>query len=445
MWIGIDDTDSRNAGCTTYIAFRIVSTFADRVSSLPRLVRLNPNLKYKTRGNGALSVRISSMTGGEKTVVGRFDRNEISLNLQNDDTYPDFPEIDDKSMMEKVREIVEEYYEKNQPNTNPGIVISSKKFDADIYRRALENDIPMDYIEEILKRTDSIYHKIGNGRGIIGATSSIAWDRKRTTYELLNYKYPKAEYVDDEVKTIIGKIAESYESTFNNMELEDGKICLFPKDRTPVIYGIRGLVFDDLIQIQEEINSRFPDFERNYMIFATNQGTDDHIIKLDYGMEPRELASYEITGFINELPFRKEGGHLFFGVKAGDINIRAAAFEPSKGFRDELDKLEIGDQVKLFGSYSRGTIKIEKLELIHPATIYERRAPLCSKCGSRTVNIGSLKYRCTKCSNTMEPEYVKNDDKRKALKLEPPAYARRHLSMPWKLEGASFRSNEYEV
>ena len=444
MWIGIDDTDSRNAGCTTYIAFRIVSTFADKVISLPRLVRLNPNLKYKTRGNGALSIRIGNRTEETKTVIGKSDGKKISLGLQNNEMEPDFPKTYDNSMIEQVVGIVEEYYEKNQTNTNPGIVFSNKKFDTDIYRNALERDIPMDYIEEILKKTDSIYRKIGSGRGIIGAVSSIAWDRNRTTYELLNYKYPRGGYVDDMVKTTIGKIAESYDSTFNNMEMKEGKVCLFPKDRTPVIYGIRGLVFDDLIQIQEEINSRFPDFDRNYMIFATNQGTDDHILRLESGMELRELSSYEITGYVNELPLRKEGGHLFFGIKYGVTDIKAVAFEPSKGFRDELEKLEIGDRVRLFGSYAKGTIKIEKLELIHPSIIYERRTPLCSRCGSRTSNIGSLKYRCIKCGNVMDPEYVKTNYQRMTMKLEPPAYARRHLSMPWKLENASFRSNEYE-
>ena len=128
MWIGIDDTDSRNAGCTTYIAFRIVSAFADRVISLPRLVRLNPNLKYKTRGNGALSIRIGNRNQETKTVVGKFDGKKILLSLQNNEIEPVFPKSYDNSMIEQVVGIVEEYYEKNQTNTNPGIVFSNKKF-----------------------------------------------------------------------------------------------------------------------------------------------------------------------------------------------------------------------------------------------------------------------------------------------------------------------------
>ena len=53
--IGIDDTDSKLGMCTTYLA----AVLAERLSGFgivdyPRLFRLNPNIKYKTRGNAAL-------------------------------------------------------------------------------------------------------------------------------------------------------------------------------------------------------------------------------------------------------------------------------------------------------------------------------------------------------------------------------------------------------
>src|SRR3989442_1574280 len=57
--IGIDDTDSDKGGCTTYTATVLFQELIERgfkPSDFPWLVRLNPNIPWKTRGNGALAV-----------------------------------------------------------------------------------------------------------------------------------------------------------------------------------------------------------------------------------------------------------------------------------------------------------------------------------------------------------------------------------------------------
>ncbi|MGH9987928.1 MAG: tRNA(Ile)(2)-agmatinylcytidine synthase, partial [Nitrososphaeraceae archaeon] len=59
--IGLDDTDSTRGKCTTHAAYRItdyllnhkISEFVD----YPLLIRLNPNIPWKTRGNGAVCLR----------------------------------------------------------------------------------------------------------------------------------------------------------------------------------------------------------------------------------------------------------------------------------------------------------------------------------------------------------------------------------------------------
>ncbi len=60
--IGIDDTDSRLAGCTTYTAallFQELASGGFKPLDFPWLVRLNPNVPWKTRGNGALSLHFA--------------------------------------------------------------------------------------------------------------------------------------------------------------------------------------------------------------------------------------------------------------------------------------------------------------------------------------------------------------------------------------------------
>ncbi|MCJ7718972.1 DNA-binding protein, partial [Candidatus Bathyarchaeota archaeon] len=61
MHIGFDDTDSLSRGCTTYVAALLVEKLLHlktRFIDYPNLVRLNPNVPWKTRGNGALCLRI---------------------------------------------------------------------------------------------------------------------------------------------------------------------------------------------------------------------------------------------------------------------------------------------------------------------------------------------------------------------------------------------------
>ena len=61
LHIGIDDTDSTTRGCTTYVAALLVEKLLKLHASFidyPNLIRLNPNVPWKTRGNGALCLRI---------------------------------------------------------------------------------------------------------------------------------------------------------------------------------------------------------------------------------------------------------------------------------------------------------------------------------------------------------------------------------------------------
>src|SRR5258708_4529979 len=64
MLLAVDSTDSRLGGCTTHAALAIwrrLSRFD--VVGAPRLVRLNPNVPFKTRGNGALCLELGHGRG----------------------------------------------------------------------------------------------------------------------------------------------------------------------------------------------------------------------------------------------------------------------------------------------------------------------------------------------------------------------------------------------
>jgi len=60
--VGIDDTDSSRGYCTTYLAYRIAADLRPDLAVLPypSLVRLNPNIPFKTRGNAAVCLHLEA-------------------------------------------------------------------------------------------------------------------------------------------------------------------------------------------------------------------------------------------------------------------------------------------------------------------------------------------------------------------------------------------------
>src|SRR2546428_313552 len=77
LWIGIDDTDGLQGMCTTFLATEIVRDLTRDFDLIgyPRLVRLNPNIPWKTRGNGAVGIRIGEGEGPGSivgSIAGRF-------------------------------------------------------------------------------------------------------------------------------------------------------------------------------------------------------------------------------------------------------------------------------------------------------------------------------------------------------------------------------------
>src|SRR2546426_8657431 len=71
LYLGVDDTDSLRGMCTTFLATELVRALPGLdLIGFPRLVRLNPNIPWKTRGNGAVCLRLgrghgAPVQGGE--------------------------------------------------------------------------------------------------------------------------------------------------------------------------------------------------------------------------------------------------------------------------------------------------------------------------------------------------------------------------------------------
>jgi tRNA(Ile2)-agmatinylcytidine synthase len=400
LYVGIDDTDSKLGMCTTYLA-AVLAGRLERfgLHGYPRLVRLNPNIKYKTRGNAALCI-----------VLERGPADEVE---------------------EIAVRAVEEYACFGDENTNPGIVIHEGVVPEEVREFALRvvRDV-VDIPEALLlaKKHGMRVRRFKNGRGVIGALASIGLDLYDHTYELLAYRMPenyeKPRWLDRE--SVYRMDAATYPDTWDNVDLHNKVIVFSPHTPDPVLYGIRGNSPEVLLKAQQMLVTE--PVERS-QIFITNQGTDMHLMEADISVA-RDDRSYILRGFVVEEPRAIEGGHVFFGIVQAGACVKCAAFEPTKNFREIIKQLIKGDEVRAFGSLKNDTMNLEKLEVVKLAELVKTIPPRCPICGKSMESIGKDKgYRCRKCGTKKAlPVYEKVDRDLEPGLYEVPPSARRHLA-----------------
>lgn len=410
MYIGIDDTDSKDGMCTTYICSVIIDElkyFGFDTVSYPRLIRLNPFARFKTRGNGALSFK---------------------LNLKSED--------DIQKVKEIVLKKVEELSELEDERTNPGVVFYCGKSTDELKSFSLEairNIISIEDAEKFACKIGAEFFKFKKGRGIIGALAAIGCPNTDKTYELLAYRMPQnyGEKRQINYESVFRMNKTTYPETFDNVDSTHGYIAIEPHTPCPILYGIRGespeavLNAHSMVKVYEPIEK--------IAIFETNQHTDMHLVKAGKISDLEQFKCYIIEGSLKDLPYTREGGHVIFILEDESGEIPCAAYEPTKEFRDTVRKLAPGDKVRVYGGIGeKGTLNIEKFELLELAKIYETKNPLC-ECGKRMKSAGSGKgYKC-KCGMKLRDGAkdiveVKRDIEKGFYEVPPSA--RRHLSKP---------------
>ena len=346
-----------------------------------------------------------------------------------------YKEADIKKIRKLLESIVNKYARFEDTNTNPGFVILQDQPSFDIYEQTVKEIVKIKDIERLLKSLDAVYRGYKNCRGIIGATAAIAWSPlKDKTYELIAYREKKKwgtkRTVDaDSVK----KVDKTCPSTFDNYDYRNKHNRLVPSSPCPVLYGIRGDDEKELINASNLIKSEKVDC---WMIFETNQGTDDHLLNRNIS-DVKPYQSVIIDGTVETNPHTIKGGHVFFTIKDSTGKIDCAAYEPTKEFRRVIRELCVGDIVEVYGGVRKKplTVNIEKIKIKHLAKQVEKiENPICSKCGKHMKSKGKNQgYKCIICGKTSKKPLIK--EKKRAIKTgfyEVPVCARRHLSKPLK-------------
>lgn len=427
VYVSFDDTDSNQGLCTTFLATEIIKEVEELdLIGYPRLVRLNPAVPWKTRGNGSLSLRFGH-GAGRKTKIGNISGRDIFCFERQLPKEPDADEL--------LQRIVPILKKNRHYSSDSGIVVSEKKPSQSYYWKGVRQIVEKSDIEEELDRIGALRCSFGDGRGIIGSTCGMAWRPRDSTYELITYR-PKDRWGTDRLfeTESIREMDCTFPSTFNSWEERFRKVAMVPGTPCPVMYGLRGDSVEDLPKASRLI--RTEPLERSF-IFLTNQGTDDHIIFHPRALEP--MSAYYIEGTVvsrRHLP----GGHVVIGLETMYGTVECTAYEPSKEFRSAFEWLAFGDRIGVMGELRTEprTINIEKMKVVQTVREIEKVSnPLCMACGRTMESVGKGKgYRCRRCGTSSKAPLTK-ENVRWILPgwYEPPASARRHLSKPLKRMG----------
>jgi len=409
LHIGIDDTDSPDGMCTTFLASQIINKLEDNGIELldyPRLIRLNPFARFKTRGNGG-----------------------VSFKIKNDDNAGLAKQI--------VLEEVEKLSMFDCDNTNPGIIFYEGEITEDMVDyafRAIYEFITIEEAEKFAKSVGCEIHKFKKGRGIIGSIAAISLPLEDYTFELLTYRAPENYGTKRQIDydSVYEMDRQTFPDTFENIDYGENYIAIEPKTPCPVLYGIRSNNVEALITAKDIVKVSEPIVD--YCIYKTNQHTDMHIQKTQDIASMKQFGCYEVTGEVKNKPKVIDGGHMFFYIQDESGEIECGAYEPTKDFRQTVSHLRPGDVIRVFGGIGeQNTFNIEKFQVLKLNDV-EYKNPVC-ECGKRMTSAGKNKgFKCKKCgrkieSNEKVPIVIKRNLKNHQF-YETPVSARRHLSKP---------------
>jgi tRNA(Ile2)-agmatinylcytidine synthase len=428
MFLAFDDTDSTKGMCTTFLATEMIRAVDDLdLIGLPRLVRLNPAVPWKTRGNGALCIRFGKGKG-RRRLAGRIGRRPIYSFDRGDE-----PE-DGSKLFSTGAELLRQW-SRVEEEASPGLVMSRTRPSPAIYWQAVRRVIERAMVEKELKRTGARSIGLCGGRGIIGATAAMSWVPHDKTYEVLAYRekgrWGSQRGINEED---VKRLDERFPSTFNNFDHDSGSMAIAPHSPCPILFGIRGDVLEDLPLAMDSVRSEAKD---RWLLYLTNQGTDDHVIQASNPLAPG--STYRMRGRVYTAPRTLAGGHVLFQLSAKKMLVDCAAYEPSKSFRAKVRSLCEGDTVEVVGELREQprTLNLEKFELLELAVVRQKVAnPRCPICDKSMQSLGKgAGFRCRRCGRKEDRSKAEFAQIERGIEpgwYEPPVCARRHLSKPLK-------------
>ncbi len=423
VFVAFDDTDSAEGGCTTRLVFDALAAAPELVlRSMPRLVRLNPNVPHKTRGNGAVAFELV-FPRGPRVQVGAWRGRPIYAFPEGASVAPDEALL--APMWAAIRA-------RSQPDASPGLVASAEALPEILYWHAVRTEVTA---EEARALHDGIV--FGEGRGIIGATAALAWEGPASSYELLAYRAAKRAGSPRKVDENGLRALDATGATFHSGD-GDTTTCV-PHTPCPVLAGLRGLDPERLVQEGLPVLEASPESPEGWMLFASNQASGDHVTPSPLVRDAPHWGTIQIPVTVAGMPIDLQGGHAKVAChdRLGHP-VDLIAFEPTKDFRRVVRGLRPGDQVLAVGAFD-GAVRLERLridELVEQ--VVKTANPTCPQCGRSMKSKGrEAGFRCPDGHGSAPEEAAINDVAPRTLRTgwyEVPVMARRHLHRPLLLD-----------
>lgn len=415
LHVAFDDTDSREGRCTTHLAFKVVEHLKKKQGVMlvdyPLLIRLNPNIPWKTRGNGAVCLR---------------------LKVQDADKVIDY-----------ITQAVEEGSAIGS-GANPAIAFLEGDYVPTKLREfsalAMCDIMSRQMSEKVAKAVGVQYFTFGNGQGLVGSLGAMGCLLEGDyTFELIAYRKQKnwgrPRVIEKE--SVIKFSIDTYPHTFNNYDRNQGRVLIAPHSPDPVFFGIRG-ESPDIVELALSVLHTEEEVE-GWTIFRSNQGTNMHLQNEIRIADIRAYTAGYVRCKVSGKPYVIEGGHVIFTVKQDSAEMPAAVYEPT-GLANVATKLEDGDIIEIGVGVRKGTTKhpkilnVEYLRVLKLAPIYEMLNPLCQMCGKRMKSEGKNKgYQCDRCKhkdyNTKKILLLQERRIKTGLYIPTPK-AHRHLTKP---------------
>lgn len=413
--LGLDDTDSLKMGCTTYIAAILIDRLLKTSSFIdyPNLIRLNPNIPWKSRGNAAVCLRFES-------------------------------DCDAEELLGMATDYVEKYRDREDPKNQPGIAICQSDTVPvglkNLGNKALSEVVPIEEALNAIGNYNVKYRTVRGGRGVVGALAAIGNTLEGDhTFELAVYRgkvlWGKKREVDFE--SVRRYDSEVGDGSFNNIDPESKRLLVTPHGPDPVLFGIRGESPPLLMRALDMV--KFAGGER-WVIYRSNQGTDAHLSQRRRIGSLKPYMAAMVEGTICKEPMKIHGGHVISRLNDGSGEIDVAAYEPSAGFRNALAALVQGDAVRAYGGVKvHGqdgiTLNLERMEVVDLVRV-KGRNPRCPVCGKSMKSEGRGKgYQCRRCGRKESVNALDGERKISVGNYLPPPKAMRHLTKPLKRYG----------
>ena len=424
--IGFDDTDSPTGMCTTFLAYKIVDLLQKQETEFldfPKLIRFNPNIPWKTRGNGAVSLKIKT-------------NQPLKIKKQ-------------------IKNLVSKYSD-TKNGANPGLVF----FESDLIpseftkfsNLALWQLINRNNAKKFVKKNNLDFYYEGNGQGLIGAISAIGYDFHDHTLELLSYRkkrrFGKKRIIStDSVKKMQ---EDTFPYTFNSFDTKRGRVLITPHGPDPVFYGVRGENVDSLVTATQILQS--DEKLDGYMIFKSNQGTGDHLKNELNSETMKPYASGTLIGTVSNTPKITKGGHVFFTINSKNNEFWCAVYKET-GMSTIASNLIIGDKISVGGGVRKASknfpriINLEFIQIISLKKNLSQTNPICKKCKKKMKSKGRNQgFQCIKCgAKNLKKTSLEIPRQIKKQLYIPKISAHRHLTRPLQRTGKTNKTSKFDA